>query len=212
MLSGIPAGYRGTLSDAERALGAGMGVDKAWQLHLGTPDTVLAVLDSGILWETPDLLQRVRLNLGELPPPAGGSGYDRNGDGRVSPADYIGDPRVHPTGPSGAATALTALDLIRAFSDGIDNDHNGYVDDIAGWDFHEGTNNPADRVEFGHGTGEALDSTAAIGNGIAGAGICGNCSFLPLRVNDSFVADSNAFARAVVFAVDHGATYRSGGC
>jgi subtilisin family serine protease len=34
--------------------------------------------------------------------------------------------------------------------DGIDNDHNGKVDDIYGWDFADDDNNPMD--DYGHGT------------------------------------------------------------
>src|SRR5690606_15249130 len=42
-------------------------------------------------------------------------------------------------------------------------------------------------------------------NGIGGSGICGNCSFVALRVNDSFVIDVNPFAQAVIYATDMGA-------
>jgi hypothetical protein len=34
-------------------------------------------------------------------------------------------------------------DLIAVFSDATDADGNGYVDDIAGWDFHEDDNDPS---------------------------------------------------------------------
>ena len=36
----------------------------------------------------------------------------------------------------------TAQDLIEALSDGVDDDGNGYVDDIAGWDFFDDDNDP----------------------------------------------------------------------
>ena len=36
-------------------------------------------------------------------------------------------------------------DLILAFSDGVDDDANGYVDDICGWDIQEDDNDPFDR-------------------------------------------------------------------
>jgi hypothetical protein len=201
--SHMPPDFVGPISDAERALGAGMHVDRAWQLHTGTPAAVIAILDSGIHWDAADLVDRHFLNVGELPLPQGATRYDANGDGRVSVSDYAADPRVHDANGNGLRDGG---DLIAAFSDGVDQDGNGYVDDVAGWDFHEGDNDPGDRTRFGHGTGEAKDSVAALDNGIGGSGICGNCTFIMLRVNDSFVVDANAFARAVIYATDRGAT------
>lgn len=203
LYSHMPPGHRGPITDAERSLGAGMHVDRAWQLHTGTPETLIAVLDSGINWDELDLVDRHYLNTRELPSPAGATSYDANGDGRVSISDYRNDPRVHDANGNGI---LDAGDLIRIFSDGRDDDGNGYVDDIAGWDFHEHDNDPGDRTRFGHGTGEALDSTGALNNGIGHAGICGNCTFMAVRVNDSFVVDANAFSDGVIYAVDQGAS------
>ena len=96
-------------------------------------------------------------------------------------------------------------DLIMIFSDGVDDDHDGYVDNIAGWDFFEGDNDPFDEVDYGHGSGEARDSTAEANNG-GDLGTCPNCRVMPVRVGDSFVADVNRFAQGVVFSVDTGAS------
>jgi hypothetical protein len=176
-----------------------MRVDQAWQLHTGTPNTVIAVLDSGIRWDHNDLVDRHYLNQGELPKPEGSTKYDANGDGRFSVSDYLNDSRVSDVNSNGH---LDGGDLITIFSDSVDDDGNGYVDDIAGWDFHEMDNNPGDRIEFGHGTAEALDSVGAINNGKGAAGICGNCSFMALRVDDSFIVDATAFAAAIHYALD----------
>ena len=107
----------------------------------------------------------------------GGSGpipYDVLEQGVFNVLDYACDSRVAnvvenypqcsnpPTtkdcrnGPPGI---LTPEDLIIAFSDGIDHDHNGYVNDIAGWNFVDNNNDPYDEVHYGHGTGEEEDST-----------------------------------------------------
>lgn len=199
LFSHLPVDHTGKISEWEKTIGSGLHVDKAWQLHTGTPDTVIAVLDSGIFWDEDDLLDRFFLNRGELPMPQGSSSYDANGDGRFSPADYRGDSRVKDANQNGK---LDPQDLILAFSDGKDDDGNGFIDDISGWDFHEHDNDAYDRTRFGHGTGEAKDSTAALNNGIGDAGVCGNCSVVPLRVNDSFVVDANAFAAAVKYATN----------
>ncbi len=198
----------------------GMSVDLAWQITTGRPDVTLAVLDSGIKWNDvgamTDLANKVRLNRGELPLPEDASGhtrpelpgtflnpdsYDLNDDGVFNAADYAADPRVGDRNGNGL---IDPQDLILAFSDGTDADGNGYVDDIAGWNFLDDDNDPFDEVQYGHGTGEAEDSTAEADNG-GSLGACPNCRVLPVRVGDSFVTDSNLFAEGVVFAVDSGA-------
>src|SRR4029079_8449846 len=148
---------------------------------------------------------------------------DRNGNGVIDPQDLIRalsdgtDADGHGHAAVTAAAYATAArvgartgngvidpqDLIRAFSDGTDADGNGYVDDIAGWNFLDDDNDPFDECAYGHGTGEARDSTAEADDG-GDLGTCPSCMVLPIRVGDSFIADSNLFAQAVVFAVDSG--------
>jgi hypothetical protein len=198
----------------------GMSVDLAWQVTTGRPDVVIAVLDSGIRWDDvgamADLRRKVRLNRGELPLPRDAAGltkadlpgpfldpdpFDLNDDGVVNVDDWAADARVTDANGNGL---LDPQDLIRAFSDGTDADANGYVDDIAGWNFLDDDNDPFDEVAYGHGTGEARDSNAEADNG-GDLGTCPSCMVLPVRVGDSFVTDANLFAQGVVFAVDSGA-------
>ncbi len=139
--------------------------------------------------------------------------YDVNGDGVFNVLDYACDPRVAAVvgggsprhalrhGPPGF---LTPEDLILAFSDGQDHDGNGFANDIAGWNFVDDNNDPFDDVQYGHGTGEALDSNAEANNG-GNLGTCPNCMVTPLRVGESFIADANRFAQAVLYATDSGA-------
>ena len=115
--------------------------------------------------------------------------------------DYDGDPAVSDVNGNGITDPQ---DLIMLFSNGVDDDGNGYVDDISGWDFFEFDNDPFDEVQYGHGTGEAEDSTAEANNG-GDLGACPNCMVMPVRVGDSFVADINSFAQGVIFSVDTGA-------
>jgi len=190
----------------------GPSVDKAWQVTTGRPDVVIAVLDSGIEWlnggAMVDLVNKVHLNQGELPlPELTISGYDRNGDGVFNVKDYLAD-MTHPqdsrVSDQNGNGIIDPQDLIRIFSDATDSDANGYIDDIAGWDFHEEDNDAFDDVDYGHGTGEARDSTAEVNNG-GDVGTAPNATFIPVKVSDSFVSDVNDFARGVVFAVDSGA-------
>ena len=85
----------------------------------------------------------------------------------------------------------------------VDNDLNGFPHDIAGWNFMEHTNDPYDEPHYNHGSGEARDSNAEAGNG-GDIGTCPNCMVVPLKVGDSFIADANDFAQAVMYATDNG--------
>lgn len=189
----------------------GPGTNHAWEVSTGRPDTVITVMDSGILWNTPELANKVHLNLGELPVPCTVAScttrrastlpdYDVNHDGVFNIQDYAHDPRVTDRNANGM---LDPEDIILTFSDHTDADHNGYVDDIAGWDFYQADNDPADDVTYGHGTGEARDSSAEIEKQLTQ---CPNCMVEPLRVGDSFIADINHWAQAVFYAVNNGAS------
>jgi hypothetical protein len=192
----------------------GASVDRAWQTTTGRPDVLIAVLDSGIRWaeRQPDLVDKFYLNRGELPAPEGSSNdgdpWDRNGDGVFNVADYLADGthaadgRVSDQNGNGV---IDPEDLIFIFSDGNDDDGNGYVDDISGWDFFEDDNDALDEVRYGHGTGESHDSSGEANNGVDDVGTCPNCLLLEVRVGDSFVTEVNHFAQGVVFAVDSGA-------
>ena len=190
----------------------GSSTNLAWEVTTGRPDTVIAVMDSGIRWDEnrPDLVNKFFLNHGELPVPGtdGRSSdwrdYDANGDGIFNVKDYAGDERAVDH-PDDFNDFLDPSDLVRTFSDGVDDDGNGYVDDISGWDFFEGDNDANDDVDYGHGTGESEDSAGETEvSGIDPQ--CPNCMLLEMRVGDSFVADVNHFAEAVVYAVDNGAS------
>jgi len=203
---------RSRMHPSELALGSiGMFIDSAWQHTLGRDDVVIAVLDSGIFWDDKDLVRKLYLNPRELPLPEGSKAYDRDGDGIFNIEDYEGDSRVGDRNQNGI---VDPGDLILAFSDCRDDDGNGYIDDISGFDFFEGThcgtaggdNNPDDDVRFHHGTGIASTAAAETNNGIGETGVCPRCRVLPVRVGDSFVVDANRFARGVVFAVNAGAS------
>ena len=179
----------------------GSAVDLAWGITRGRPDVRIAVLDSGIEWRNAgamtDLADRAYLNRGEVAPPCGTATGDCNGDGRFSISDFGA---VTDRNGNGLADPEDLI-LSPQYSNHVDDDHNGYVDDISGWDFLYGDNDPLDTVNYGHGTGEAGDSTAA-DNGTGGVGTCPRCTFVPVRVGDSFIADSGRFAAGLLFALD----------
>ena len=169
----------------------------------------VAILDTGINWDKAGLRDQVALNAGRAAPaPATATGtapggYDLNTNGVVDVDDYKDDPRVNNAAP-------TAQDLIKApgFSNGQDNDGNGYVDDIAGWDFFDDDNDPQDTSSYfaaeNHGTGRAEEAVEKGNDGEGSIGVCPKCQYVPLRVWDTFVSDQNNFFMAVTYATDNG--------
>ena len=62
--------------------------------------------------------------------------------------------------------------------DGIDNDGNGYIDDIHGWDFDGNNNTIYDGTYDDHGTHVAGTMGAIGGNGIGVVGVCWNIQII----------------------------------
>lgn len=214
MHSYIPAGSRESVRTAELAIGSGDGEDKAFRTTTGRWDVVLAVIDSGADWSDDETQNKIRVNTDELPLPEYADGteasdYDLNLDGLVNIQDWAEDPRVPiDAGRDEADWHLDASDLIYTFSDGVDDDADGFVDNIAGWDFFADDNDPYtewNNDSGTHGGGVIAEMAAEGGDGIGDIGACPNCSVIPIRDGDSFVTDGARAALAIVYAVDHGA-------
>ena len=188
---------------AGQPMRSGISADAAWKTTVGRPDVPIAILDTGIQWTTESLREQIHLNAAELP-----ARPDADGDGKLSLGDFAG--AVSPTrGDHGPEDKLDAEDLIAAYSDGTDGDGNGYVDDIAGWDFFDGDNNPWDASSYSaagnHGTGRANDAAARGNDGTGKTGVCPRCSIIPVRVWDTFVVSGDNYAMGAAYAADAGA-------
>ncbi len=89
-------------------------------------------------------------------------------------------------------------------ANGIDDDNNGFVDDINGWDFANNDNIPTD--DHGHGSNVAGIIGANGNNGIGYAGVDLNCKLMILKGLDK---DNKGFyswwISAIYYAVDNGA-------
>ena len=171
---------------------SGFNAAGAWKRSRGRNDVDVAILDTGINWGPGGLRDRVALNADELPDVA-----DVDGDG-LDVDDFAA--RLGKAAPTGQ-------DLIRAYSDGKDGDGNGYVDDIAGWDFFDDDNDPADASSYfaatNHGTGRTTEAVEKGDDAGGSLGVCPKCRFVPLRVWDTFVSDQNTFALAIAYAADN---------
>lgn len=82
---------------------------------------------------------------------------------------------------------------------GIDDDGNGYIDDIRGWDFANDDNNPID--DHNHGT-HVSGTIGALGNNGAGvAGVCWQVSLVPLKFLDASGSGATSdAAEAIAYA------------
>ena len=98
---------------------------------------------------------------------------------------------------------------------GIDDDGDGFVDNVVGWDFVHDVPLPYDT--HGHGTHISGIISAAAANGIGSTGVCPGVSIMPLKYYDSSGVGFNNLTntvRAIRFAVAHGANiinYSGGG-
>ncbi|MBA2382230.1 MAG: S8 family serine peptidase, partial [Chloroflexi bacterium] len=89
-------------------------------------------------------------------------------------------------------------------ADGIDNDANGYIDDIHGWNFVDDNAIPED--DHGHGTHTAGTIGAVGNNGIGVSGVAWNVKIMPLKVfSASGQAETSDIIAALEYAVANGA-------
>jgi hypothetical protein len=87
---------------------------------------------------------------------------------------------------------------------GIDDDHNGYVDDVHGADVIINSGNPMD--DHGHGTHVAGIIAAQANNGIGGVGVAYNVQLMAIKAAQySGVLASSDIAEAIYYAVQQGA-------
>jgi subtilisin family serine protease len=86
--------------------------------------------------------------------------------------------------------------------DGIDNDGNGYVDDIHGWDFLNNDNSVYDGLMDGHGTHVAGTIGAKGGNGVGVAGVNWNVSMISAKFMSSTGGTTADAIRAIDYLTD----------
>ena len=101
--------------------------------------------------------------------------------------------------------------------DGIDNDGNGYVDDVIGWDFTDAPNfpdggdyldpdnDPMDEFAGGHGTAVGGIVAAATDNVTGIAGVAPGVCIMPLRAGTAAgFLEEDDIAEAIVYGVQNG--------
>lgn len=93
----------------------------------------------------------------------------------------------------------------------IDDDGNGYVDDVNGWDFSIGDNNPSDTASNcgGHGTHVSGTIGGVGNNGLGVAGVNWNVKIMPVKVFKNYLlifcsASDTDIISAINYAADMG--------
>ncbi len=139
------------------------GIEQGWT-HMndhdrhpgGSPDVVVAVIDTGVDYNHLDLRNNIWVNSGEIP------------------------------------------------GNGIDDDGNGYIDDVRGWNCVGDNNNPMD--DNGHGT-HVAGIIAAENNKIGGVGVAYNTKIMVVKAgNSSGYFNNSDIAEAVQYAYMNGAS------
>jgi len=127
---------------------------KAWSISQGSPEITVAVIDSGVDYNFPELSANIKRKSYEP-------------------------------------------------INGIDDDGNGFVDDLIGWDFVKSFYLPMDKT--GHGTFMAYLIAGLLNNGIGGAGVCPRCSILPVRfINYEGMGDTEDAIKGIYYAISEG--------
>jgi len=133
----------------------GIDAPGAWASTLGDSSVVVAVIDTGIDLDHPDLVNNLWTNTDEIP------------------------------------------------GNGVDDDNNGFIDDIHGWDFVNNDGNPDD--DNNHGT-HVAGTIAASANSIGVVGVAPGVQVMGLKfLNSSGSGMTSHALQSLQYAIDNGA-------
>jgi len=146
----------------------------AWDIHKGEDGDsviVLSITDTGCKYDHPDIGNNIWNNLGE----------DLDGDGKTFEWN-------------GSAWVFDFDDI-----NNVDDDGNGYIDDLIGWNFDANNMYPMDTE--GHGTWVSGIAGATTNNSLGISSISYNLKIMPVKG----MANSNDLYDCVIYSAENGA-------
>ena len=137
----------------------------------GSTSSVVGVIDTGIDYTHPDLYLNIWLNQREIPTTLRVRLKDIDTDGLITFRDLNNSSNASFVRDYNRNGRIDAGDLLSdsRWENRIDEDGNGYRDDLIGWDFVSNDNDPFD--DNGHGTHVAGTIGGIGGNGVGVVGV-----------------------------------------
>ncbi len=170
-----------------------MDVLGAWKTTQGDSTIHIGFVDTGVEWDHPDLI----------------------GQFAVNPLEDINHNGLFDAWSSSEKHLDARGNLVSGDLDGIDQDGNGYIDDVIGYDFVDQENInfgdaqtrdaiPFDEEPHSHGTAVASVIGAIANNKIGLAGIAPKCKLVALRAFDATGnAEDDDIATAIIYAANN---------
>ncbi len=204
--------------------GADIHAEQAWDVTTGSPNIVVAVMDTGIDYDSPDLYDNIWINQAEIPnfwytKSSSTSGYDKivyksqiqtATPGIITFRDLNNPVNAGLVWDNNSDGRIDAGDLLRPLSQGgwqsggTSDGDTAHPDDFFGWNFVSNSDNPLD--DNGHGTNVSGIIGAVGNNGTGVTGVDWNVQIMPVKFIGSngsgLISD---FIQGLNYAVQHGA-------